>query len=90
MAPRRTPSTLFLKSPFLFKLSYHKGRGGGENEFLNKFKVCALTSLRTNYAPNNNFMSFDDDVPVRYDLGMTFQEIVPVYQDDYQGGGVGF
>jgi len=90
MAPRRTQSTLFLKSPNLFKLSYHKGRGGGENEFLNKFKVCALTSLTTNYAPNNNFMSFDDDIPVRYDLGMTFQEIVPVYQDDYQSSGVGF
>ena len=90
MAPRRTQSTLFLKSPNLFKLSYHKGRGGDENEFLNKFKVCALTSLTTNYAPNNNFMSFDDDIPVRYDLGMTFQEIVPVYQDDYQASGVGF
>lgn len=90
MAPRRTQSTLFLKSPNLFKLSYHKGKGGDENDFLNKFKLCALTSLTTNYAPNNNFMSFSDDIPVRYDLGMTFQEIIPVYQDDYQASGVGF
>lgn len=90
MAPRRTKSTLFLKSPNLFRLSYVLGRGGGVNPYLNKFKLCALKGLTTNYAPNDTFMSFSDDIPVRYDITMQFQEIIPIYQDEYQGTGVGY
>ena len=90
MAPRRTASTLFLRSPNLFRLSYVLGRGGGPNPYLNKFKLCALKGLTTNYAPNDTFMSFSDNVPVRYDITMQFQEIVPVYQDDYKDPGVGY
>ena len=93
MAPRRTKSTLFLKSPNLFKLSYVIGKGGGDNPYLNKFKLCALKGLTTNYAPNDTYMSFSDDIPVRYDITMQFQEIIPIYQDEYtisSGVGVGY
>ena len=90
MAPRRSQSTLFLKSPNLFKLSYVIGKGGAENPYLNKFKLCALKGLTTNYAPNDTYMSFSDDIPVRYDITMQFQEIVPIYQDEYKGSGVGY
>ena len=91
MAPRRSSGTLFLLSPNLYRLSYVIGRGAGENPYLNKFKLCALTSLSTDYAANGTYMSFDDDIPVRYDLTLNFQEIVPVYQEDYANSqGVGY
>ena len=90
MAPRRTKSTLFLRSPNLFRLSYVIGKGGGDNSYLNKFKLCALKGLTTNYAPNDTYMSFSDDIPVRYDITMQFQEIIPIYQDEYTGSGVGY
>ena len=84
MAPIRTKSNLFLKSPNTFKVQYlHRGESGKEHFALNKFKECALLSLNVNYTPNANYATFSDGTMVAYQLTMRFQELEPVYNDDY-------
>ena len=85
-------NSLFLQSPHIFKLTYVESQTGDTpNNFLNMFKPCALTALSTNYAPNQTFMTFEDGTPVQYELNMSFQELVPIYQGDYtSGNNIGF
>lgn len=85
MAPIRTKANLFLKSPNTFKISYlHRGESGKEHFGLNKFKECALLGLNVDYTPNANYATFTDGTMVAYRLTMRFQELEPVYNDDYQ------
>lgn len=85
-------NSLFLQSPHIFRLTYVESQSGDTpNDFLNMFKPCALTALSTNYAPNQTFMTFEDGTPVQYELNMSFQELVPIYQGDYtSGNNIGF
>ena len=81
MAPIRTDSNLFLKSPHTFKIRYlHDNK---DHPFLNRFKVCALKSLTVNYTPDGNYATFRDGKMVSYELSMQFQELDPIYNDDY-------
>ena len=85
MAPIRTKANLFLKSPNTFKVTYlHRGESGEEHFGLNKFKECALLGLNVDYTPNANYATFTDGTMVAYRLTMRFQELEPVYNDDYQ------
>ena len=82
MAPIRTKSMLFLKSPHTFKLSY-KGSDGEDHKYLNKFKECALGSFGVNYTPNGNYSTYEGGVMTAYQVTMTFRELNPIYNDDY-------
>jgi len=85
MAPIRTKTNLFLRSPNTFKVTYlHRGESGKEHSGLNKFKECALLGLNVDYTPNTNYATFTDGTMVAYRLTMRFQELEPVYNDDYQ------
>jgi len=54
--------------------------------YLNKIKPCALTDLNVNYTPDGSYMTYRDGGSMtRYTLTMSFSEIEPVYQNDYQG-----
>jgi hypothetical protein len=81
MAPIRSTSNLFLKSPHTFKIRYlHNDK---DHPFLNKFKICALKSLTVNYTPDGNYATFRDGKMVSYELNMSFQELDPIFNDDY-------
>jgi len=81
MAVQRTPSNLFLKTPHTFKLEYlHKGEG---HKYLNKFKECALQSFTVDYTPEGNYATFTDGKMVSYQITMQFQELEPIFNDDY-------
>jgi hypothetical protein len=82
MAPIRTKSRLFMKSPHTFKLSYRNSEGE-QHKFLNKFKECALQSLGVDYAPNGQYSTYQDGVMTAYQMTMTYTELNPVYNDDY-------
>ena len=82
MAPRRTASNLFLKTPHTFRLRYIQN--GADHKFLNKFKECALQSLQVEYAPEGTYATFSDGKMVSYQISMTFQELEPVFNDDYK------
>ena len=82
MAPIRTKSRLFMKSPHTFKLSY-RNSSGEEHKYLNKFKECALQSLGVDYAPNGQYSTYEDGVMTAYQMTMTYSELNPIYNDDY-------
>lgn len=83
MSVRRSQSGLFLMSPHLFELKYITG-DNSLNPHLNKFKLCAMTGLNVDYTPNQTFMALANDMPVSYNVGMQFQELEPIFNDDYQ------
>ena len=84
---------IFLKAPDVFQLRYlHNGK---EHPFLNSFKHCALTGMNVNYTNTGTFASYSDGTPVSIQLNMTFKELNPIYQEDYErfsddSVGVGF
>ena len=82
MAPIRTKSRLFLKSPHTFSLSY-RNSSGDQHKYLNKFKECALQSLGLNYTPEGNYATYEDGVMTSYLMTMTYAELDPVFNDDY-------
>lgn len=86
MAPIRSESNLFLKSPHTFQMQYLH-RGSRDHKFLNKFKECALQSLGVNYTPNNNYSVYEDGSMQAYQMNMTFTEIEPVFNDEFPSDG---
>ena len=82
MAPQRVPSKLFLKTPNVFKLKYIF-KGGRQHPFLNKIKMCALQSFNVTYAPDGSYMTYDDGSMTAYNVNMTFGELNPIYENDY-------
>ena len=83
-------SGFFVKSPNVFRINYMQG--SQPHPFLNKFKVCALTNMSTDYAASGEYSSYHNSTPVHMRLTMSFQELSPVYTEDYDNDdtGVGF
>ena len=82
-------SGVFLKTPNVFELRYKKG--GREHPFLHKFKQCFLTNISVNYTGEGVYTTYDDATPVSMNLDLTFKELEPIYDVDYDdAGGVGF
>ena len=82
MAPQRVPSKLFLKTPNVFKLKYIF-KGGRQHPFLNKIKMCALTQFNVTYAPDGSYMTYDDGSMTAYNVSMSFGELNPIYENDF-------
>lgn len=85
MSPIRSQSALFLRTPNTFRLRYIY-RGGGkdsDHKYLSKFKECALLNTTVNYTPNSNYATFPDGGMVAYQLSLRFQELEPIFNDDY-------
>lgn len=81
MSPIRTESQLFLKAPHTFQLEYlHIGKS---HSFLNRFKECALQSFTVDYTPEGQYATFSDGAMVSYQITMQFQELEPIFNDDY-------
>ena len=86
MSPIRSKSNFFLKAPHTFNLKYIRGKSKSEQKFLNKFKECALTNATVQYTPDGNYNTFKDGVMASYSLQLTFNELTPIYNDDYGDG----
>ena len=78
-------STLFLGSPNVFRLQY-KNRNR-RIKGLNVIKICALTACQIDFTPDGTYQSYDDQdsvsMPVRSTMGLTFNELTPIFKDDY-------
>lgn len=92
MAPRTTDAGsdsgaigtgLFLKSPNVFQLTYMSG--ANQHPFLNKFIISALTNMQVNYTGSGTYMTYSDGLksPVHMKMDLSFQELSPVYSEDY-------
>ena len=82
---------IFLKTPEIFQIRY-LGEGGQNHQFLNRFKLCALTNMTVNYTGDGVYATYDDGTPVSTIMTLTFNELTPVYNEDYDPsvGGVGY
>lgn len=83
---------LFLKSPEVFRLQYMSGTK--PHPYLNRFKICALRGMSVNYTGSGTYATYSDGTPVYMQLTLSFQELTPIYAEDYEtrGGqyGVGY
>ena len=82
MAPIRMDGRLFLKTPNVFKLKYIF-KNGRQHPFLNKIKRCALMNMQVDYTPDGSYMTYDDGSMTSYNVTMTFGELNPIYQEDF-------
>jgi len=84
-AAQKSESNLFLKSPHTFQIEYlHKGKS---HTYLNKFKECALQSFGVSYTPEGQYATFNDGAMVSYQITMQFQELEPIFNEDYTNDG---
>jgi hypothetical protein len=93
MSPIKTESNLFLKAPNTFKIQYlHRPQGeNADHPYIGRIKECALQSVTTSYTPEGQYATFTDGVMVSYQLTMQFQELEPVFNNDYADiEGIGF
>ena len=85
-------SSLFLGSPNIFRLSYRNR--GRRIKSLNLIKICALTSCQIDFTPDGTYQSYEDtsafSQPVRSTMGVTFNELTPIFRDDYSEPKQGF
>ena len=81
--------SFFLKTPNVFNLRYRTGNS--DHPFLHKFKQCFLTDISVNYTGEASHMTYADGTPVSMVMDLTFKELEPIYDVDYdEDGGVGF
>ena len=94
MSVKRAASTLFLKAPNTFDIKYVYGRTKKDHPWINRIKECALTNFTVNYTPAGNYATFEDGAMTQYDITLSFTELDPIYDDDYNeadksvGGGL--
>ena len=84
-APKRPAGSLFLGVPSIYELKYiyNSGTNGTkEHPFLNKLKLCALTSFNINYVPDGSYMTYQDGSMTSYTVDMQFDELEPIYNED--------
>ena len=81
---QRTPGGIFLATPNTYKLEFKNGRTNKTHEFLPRIKECALLGVNVNYMPENSYMTYSDSSMVAYNVQLAFQELEPIFNDDYE------
>ena len=83
MAPK-FQNIAFLANPDVFKLEYRNSNGILNT--VNRFNPggLALTTLKTDYAPNGYWAAYTDSQPVAIKLSLAFTELRPIYEGDQE------
>lgn len=83
-------SGLFISAPRVFQLQYMSGNK--RHPFLHSFKPMAMKGLAVNYTGSGNYSVYGDSTPVHMKISMNFQELNPIYFEDYSDSdtGVGY
>ena len=86
MAPKAKGGTekenaWFLKTPNVFELRYRTGNM--DHKYLHKFKQCLLTDIAVNYTGDGVYSTYEDGSPVSYLMDLSFKELEPIYDIDY-------
>ena len=82
-AAQKTTGGLFLHAPNTYKLQFINGKTNKPHEFLPRIKECALLGINMNYMPENTYMTYDDTSMVSYNMRLSFKELEPIFNDDY-------
>ena len=78
MAPKGSGGA-FLKTPNIFEIQYE----GKAKDYLNRIKLCALTNVQMNYTGDGTWATYSDGSPISMNMTLGFQELTPVYNEDY-------
>jgi hypothetical protein len=76
-------ASYFLGTPDVFQLSY-RTTNDSPIKGVNRIKTCALTGFSMNYAADGNWSAYDEGQPVSVIMNMSFKELEPIYDTDYQ------
>jgi hypothetical protein len=76
-------TSYFLGTPNVFQLQY-KTTGGNPIKGVNRIKTCALVGFSMNYTADGTWAAYDDGQPVSVIMNMSFKELEPIYDTDYQ------
>lgn len=76
-----TGGGFFVKAPNVFQLEYMSGNN--PHPFLNRFKPTALVGMSVNYTGSGTYSTYSDATPVHMQLTLSFQELTPIYAEDY-------
>ena len=79
--PKEKEGAWFLKSPNVFELRYRTGNKN--HKYLHKFKQCFLTDIAVNYTGDGVYSTYEDGSPVSYLMDLSFKELEPIYDIDY-------
>ena len=82
MAIKENATNLFLSAPNVFQPRFYN-KEGRQHTFINTIKKCACTSFTVNYVPDNTFMTLPNSSMTAYEIGMSFQEMDPIIDQDY-------
>ena len=87
MSAKKSKQFFFIKAPNTYWISYMSGITKELHPWLNKIKECALTNMTVQYAPDGNYSTFSDGSMTSYMMQLSFKEIEPVFNTDYEEGG---
>jgi hypothetical protein len=76
-------ASYFLGTPNVFQLQY-KTSNGNPIQGVNRIKTCALVGFSMNYTADGTWAAYDDGQPVSVIMNMSFKELEPIYDTDYQ------
>lgn len=85
-SPGTAVSNLFLTAPPVFQIKYIRGsNGNAAHPSLNLIKTCALKNMSVDYTPDGSYATYSDgtNTMVSYNMSLSFQELEPVTQADY-------
>ena len=72
----------YLHTPNVFQVKFFNG-SGNEHKFIGKLKMAACTGFNVNYVPDGSYMTLPNSAMTAYEMGMSFQELDPVLDEDY-------
>ena len=84
MSASKGSEGVFLNAPDVWKVEFMTG--SQPHRFLKRHKVCALTSAGINYTAAGQYSTYEDATPTQMKLSLSFQELNPIYKEDYDTG----
>ncbi len=90
-APKDLNNGMF-ELPYIWQVRYHIG-GGGENQFMNKFKpaACVNVGVQANQATDMHVSHASDGSPIQTSISLEFMEVEIITRKDHEtAGGQGY
>lgn len=78
----------YIKVPDVCRVSFM--RGGGLNENVPQYKICAITGVDISYTPDGAYATSIDGGMVAYQLSLSFQETKLVFREDIRETGASY
>lgn len=79
---------MFFIPPSEFDIEFQMNINGSfvENPNVPRISTCVLTAVNVNYAPDNQFVTFKDGVPIQIQMRLAFQEVDMITRDRVELG----